>query len=51
VLVPTLEGGGELVFSDDAHYTFPRALEARLGQVKASQLFFHFPEQEEVRWR
>ncbi len=25
------------------------ALEALLGQTKASQLFFHFPEQKEVR--
>ncbi len=48
-LVLPLEGGGELFFGDGVHYPFTHALEALLGQVKASQLFFHFPEQE-VRW-
>ncbi len=28
----------------------PKRCEALLGQVKASQLFFHFLEQEKVSW-
>ncbi len=49
-LVLPPEDGGELFFSDGVRYPFTHALEALLGQVKASQLFFHFLEQEEVRW-
>jgi hypothetical protein len=45
-----LEGGGELFFGDSVRYPFTHAFEALLGQVKTSQLFFHFLEQEEVRW-
>ncbi len=50
MLVLPPEGGGELVFGDGVHYPLPHAPEALLGQVKASQLYFYFPEQEEARW-
>ncbi len=49
-LVPLPEGGGELVFGDGVRYPFLHALEAPLGHVKASQLFFHFPGQEKIPW-
>jgi hypothetical protein len=44
------DGSGELFFSDGVQYPFTHAIEAFLGQVKASQLFFHFLEHEEVCW-
>jgi hypothetical protein len=49
--LPPLEDGGKLVFADGAGHLFPRALEALLGQVKASQLLFHLSEKEEARRR
>jgi hypothetical protein len=49
-LVLPPESCGELFFGDGVRYPFTHALEALLDQVKASQLFCHFPEQEEVRW-
>jgi hypothetical protein len=44
-LVLPPEGGGEIFFGDGVRYPFRHALEALLGQVKVSQLFFHFLEQ------
>ncbi len=49
-LVLPPKGGDKLVFGNGMRYLFPHTLEALLGQVKSSQLFFHFPEQEEVLW-
>jgi hypothetical protein len=36
---------GELFFGDGVRYPFTHALEALLGQVKASQLFINKPRQ------
>jgi hypothetical protein len=42
----------ESLFSDNGHYDlFPSIFEALMGQVEASQLLLHLPEQEEVRLR
>ncbi len=47
-----LKAMAESLFSDNGHYDlFPSIFEALMGQVEASQLLLHLPEQEEVRLR
>lgn len=49
-LIPAAEGGGELFFADGTDDPFPGSFQGLSAQCEASQLLFHFPAQEKVRW-